>query len=36
MEIFIGIGAVIVVVIQIVGVLDLVGIFEKKRSGDQG
>jgi len=35
MEIFIGIGVVVVVLIQIVGVLDFAGIFERKQRNDQ-
>lgn len=31
MEIFIGIGVVVVVLIQLVGVFDFAGLFERKR-----
>jgi len=35
MEIFIGIGVVVVVLIQIVGVLDFAGLFERIRRNNQ-
>ena len=36
MEMLIGIGVMVVVLIQIVGVLDFAGLFERKRRIDQG